>query len=80
MCMDEKFADPPLHTAALYFLCTIFTEETKSRSEELTTLNCKNATPLSEMLNGPAASQLCELLLQVGGDAGHQGCCLFPNS
>ncbi|XP_028288914.1 rotatin isoform X2 [Parambassis ranga] len=65
VCLDEKFADPPLHTAALHFLCTIFTEETKSRSEEVTTPNFKNATPLSEMLNGPAASQLCELLLQT---------------
>ncbi|XP_069007751.1 rotatin [Embiotoca jacksoni] len=64
VCVNDKFADRPLHTVALQFLCTIFTEETKSRSEEVTTSNSEHGTPLSDILNGPSASQLCELLLQ----------------
>ncbi|XP_056220936.1 rotatin [Seriola aureovittata] len=64
VCVTEKFADPLLHTVALQFLCTIFTEEAKSRGVEATTPNSKYAAALSDIVNGPSASQLCELLLQ----------------
>ncbi|XP_070783994.1 rotatin [Enoplosus armatus] len=62
VCVNEKLADPLLHTVALQFLCTIFTEETKS--VVVTTSNSKHATALSDIVNGPSASQLCEVLLQ----------------
>ncbi|KAA8580820.1 hypothetical protein FQN60_013778 [Etheostoma spectabile] len=62
VCLNEKLADPLLHTVALQFLRTIFTEETKS--VDVTTSNPKQATALSDIVNGPSASQLCELLLQ----------------
>ncbi|XP_031137959.1 rotatin isoform X3 [Sander lucioperca] len=62
LCVNEKLADPLLHTVALQFLRTIFTEETKS--VDVTTSNPKRATALSDIVNGPSASQLCELLLQ----------------
>lgn len=65
VCLTEKFAEPLLHTVALQFLCTIFTEETKSRSEEATSPDSKFAAALSDIVNGPSAGQLCELLLQV---------------
>lgn len=65
VCVNEKFADPLLHTVALQFLCTIFTVETKSQGVEVTTSNSIHATALSDIVNGPPASQLCELLLQV---------------
>lgn len=65
VCVNEKFVDPLLHTVALQFLRTIFTEETKRRGVEVTTSSCKHATALSDILNGPSASRLCELLLQV---------------
>ncbi|XP_067433989.1 rotatin [Thunnus thynnus] len=64
VCVNEKFVDPLLHTVALQFLRTIFTEETKRRGAEVTTSSCKHATALSDILNGPSASRLCELLLQ----------------
>ncbi|KAM6900677.1 rotatin [Xenentodon cancila] len=64
VCLDETFADSPLHTATLQFLSAIFTEETKCRSEELISSNSKHSTSLSNILTGPSASQLCELLLQ----------------
>ncbi|XP_060949825.1 rotatin [Limanda limanda] len=64
VCVTEKFADPQLHTVALQFLCAIFTEETKSRGDEATTPNSKCATSLTDIVNGPSAGQLCELLLQ----------------
>nr|XP_019942842.1 PREDICTED: rotatin [Paralichthys olivaceus] len=64
VCLTEKFADPQLHTVALQFLCAIFTEETKSRGEEATTPNSKCATSLTDIVNGPSAGLLCELLLQ----------------
>lgn len=70
VCVNEKFVDPPLHTMALQFLCTIFKEETKSLGVEVTTSNSKHATALSDIVNGPSANQLCELLLQVCGDGG----------
>ncbi|XP_076014272.1 rotatin [Genypterus blacodes] len=57
VCMDEKVAGQRLHTVALQFLCTLFSEETKRQGVEV-------ATPLSDILDGPSASQLCELLLQ----------------
>ncbi|XP_029314100.1 LOW QUALITY PROTEIN: rotatin [Cottoperca gobio] len=64
VCVTEKLADSLLHTVALQFLSTIFTEETKSLRVEVTTLNSKPATALSDIVNGPSAGQLCELLLQ----------------
>ncbi|XP_044032478.1 rotatin [Siniperca chuatsi] len=64
VCVNEKLADPFLHTVALQFLCTIFTEETKSLGVEVTTSKSKHATALSDIVNSPSASQLCELLLQ----------------
>lgn len=67
VCVNEKSSNAPLHTAALQFLSTIFTEETKSRREVDSVSNLKHATSLSDILNSPSASQLCELLLQVGG-------------
>lgn len=70
MCVNEKTADPLLHTVALQFLCTVFTEETKSQSVEITNANSEHATALTEIVIGPSASQLCELLLQVYG-GGH---------
>lgn len=71
VCVNEKTADPLLHTVALQFLSTVFTEETKSQGVEVTTSNAKHATALSDIVNGPSASQLCELLLQVCGGGGH---------
>ncbi|XP_029385269.1 rotatin isoform X2 [Echeneis naucrates] len=64
VCVTEKFADPLLHTVALQFVCTIFTEEAKSRGVEATTSNLKCEATLSDIVKGPSASQLCELLLQ----------------
>uniref|UniRef100_A0A3Q2X1X5 Rotatin n=1 Tax=Haplochromis burtoni TaxID=8153 RepID=A0A3Q2X1X5_HAPBU len=64
VCVNERFAQPLLHTVALQFLCTVFTEETKSRSQEVTTSNSKYVRSLSDVLNSPSASELCELLLQ----------------
>lgn len=71
VCVNEKTADPLLHTVALQFLSTVFTEETKNQGVEVTTSNAKHATALSDIVNGPSASQLCELLLQVCGGGGH---------
>lgn len=67
MCLCEKTTDSLLQTVALQFLSTVFTEETKSQDVEVTTSNSKHATALSDIVNGPSASQLCELLLQVCG-------------
>ncbi|KAG7525395.1 rotatin isoform X1 [Solea senegalensis] len=64
VCLTERFADPLLYTVALQFLCTIFTEETKSRGVEATASDSMYATSLSDIVNGPSATQLCELLLQ----------------
>uniref|UniRef100_A0A8C4I5V3 Rotatin n=1 Tax=Dicentrarchus labrax TaxID=13489 RepID=A0A8C4I5V3_DICLA len=64
VCVNEKLADPLLQSVALQFLCTIFTEETKRQGVEVTTSKSKHATALSDVVNGPSASQLCELLLQ----------------
>uniref|UniRef100_A0A1A8MUL0 Rotatin n=1 Tax=Nothobranchius pienaari TaxID=704102 RepID=A0A1A8MUL0_9TELE len=63
-CVNEKFADHLLHTATLQFLSTVFTEETKRRSVEVTNSTSKRDSGLSEILNEASASQLCELLLQ----------------
>lgn len=70
VCVNEKTAHPLLHTVALQFLCTVFTEETKSQSAAGTNAHPKHATALTEIVIGPSASQLCELLLQVCG-GGH---------
>lgn len=64
-CVNEKSADSQLHTAALQFLITIFTEETKNRSVEVTASNCQPAPTLCDVIRGPPAGQLCDLLLQV---------------
>lgn len=64
VCVNERFGQPLLHTVALQFLCTVFTEATKSRSQEVTTSNSKYVRSLSDVLNSPSASELCELLLQ----------------
>ncbi|XP_074478622.1 rotatin isoform X2 [Sebastes fasciatus] len=72
VCVNEKFADSLLHTAALQFLSTIFTEETKSLGVEVTTSNSKHAAALSDIVSGPSASQLCELLLQSFDKRTHQ--------
>ncbi|XP_037550072.1 rotatin [Nematolebias whitei] len=63
-CVNEKYADSPLHTATLQFLTTIFTEETKCRNKEVTSSAPKPGTNLSDTLNGPSAGDLCEMLLQ----------------
>ena len=67
VCVNERFADPHLHTMALQFLRTVFTEETKSQGVEVTTSHSAHASTLSDIVIGPSASQLCELLLQVHG-------------
>ncbi|XP_026218879.1 rotatin isoform X2 [Anabas testudineus] len=64
VCVTETSTDPLLHTVALQFLCTVFTQETKSRGVGPTDSASKCATALSDILNGPSASQLCELLMQ----------------
>ncbi|PWA18063.1 hypothetical protein CCH79_00004247 [Gambusia affinis] len=63
-CLDEKKADLLLHTAALQFLSTVFTEETRLCGTELQSSTSKHSSTLSDILNGPSASELCELLLQ----------------
>ncbi|XP_014855672.1 PREDICTED: rotatin isoform X1 [Poecilia mexicana] len=63
-CLDEKRADLLLHTAALQFLSTVFTEETRLCGTELKSSTSKHSSTLSNILNGPSASELCELLLQ----------------
>ncbi|KAK5850243.1 hypothetical protein PBY51_014509 [Eleginops maclovinus] len=62
VCVTEKWADSALHTAALQFLTAVFTEETKSLGAEVT--NSKHGLALWDVLNGPSAGQLCDLLLQ----------------
>nr|XP_057915387.1 rotatin isoform X2 [Doryrhamphus excisus] len=57
LCLNEKLGDPLLHKVALHFLAIIFAEETKRREGEVTTFN-------SDVLSGPSASQLCEVLTQ----------------
>ncbi|KAM9839415.1 rotatin [Aulostomus maculatus] len=64
VCVSEKLVNPLLHKVALQFLCTVFSEETKRRGVEDTTLNSKHVSALSDILSGSSASQLCELLLQ----------------
>ncbi|XP_041817044.1 rotatin isoform X2 [Chelmon rostratus] len=64
VCVNERRADPLLHTVALQFVSTVFTEETKGQGVEVTASNSKHATALCDVVNGPSASQLCELLLQ----------------
>ncbi|KAM3593832.1 uncharacterized protein V6R79_022713 [Siganus canaliculatus] len=64
VCVTEKLSEPRLHTAALQFLCAVFTQETKSQSFGVTTSNSEHATALSGVVNGHWASQLCELLMQ----------------
>ncbi|XP_012712810.2 rotatin isoform X1 [Fundulus heteroclitus] len=63
-CLNEKAADSLLHTAALQFLSTVFTEETKLCGRELESATSEHSGALSDILNGPSASELCEMLLQ----------------
>lgn len=70
VCVDEKTADHLVHVAALQFLGTVFTEETKSRGAEVPTSTSKHAAALRDIVNAPPASQLCEMLLQVCGGGG----------
>ncbi|KAM4718964.1 rotatin isoform 2-T2 [Anableps anableps] len=71
-CLNEKNADFLLHTAALQFLSTVFTEETKLCGTELKSSTSKHSSTLSDILNGPSASELCELLLQSFEKRTHQ--------
>nr|XP_046227277.1 rotatin isoform X2 [Scatophagus argus] len=64
VCVNETLPDPLLHTEALQFLSTVFTEEAKSQSVEFLNSDPNHVTALSDIVNGPSASQLCELLLQ----------------
>ncbi|CAB1340860.1 unnamed protein product, partial [Coregonus sp. 'balchen'] len=51
VCVDQSFSDPPLHAAALQFLCVILSEEAKRRPLEVTTLNPDlHLTPLTMLL------------------------------
>lgn len=70
VCVDEKTADHPVHVAALQFLGTVFTEETKSRGAEVPTSTSKHAAALRDIMSAPPASQLCEMLLRVCGGGG----------
>lgn len=65
MCVTEKTTDPLLHTAALQFLSTVLTEETKRQSFEDTTSNSKRVPSLCDIVKSPSADQLWELLLEV---------------
>lgn len=65
VCLNEKSTNVQLHTAALQFLCSVLKEETKNRGVAITTLNCNPAPALCDIVRGPSAGQLCELLLQV---------------
>uniref|UniRef100_A0AAV2L739 Rotatin N-terminal domain-containing protein n=1 Tax=Knipowitschia caucasica TaxID=637954 RepID=A0AAV2L739_KNICA len=58
MCVNEKSSSSSLHTAALQFVSTVFTEETKKRDAK-----AKNTSALSEVLCGSSSEQLCDLLL-----------------
>lgn len=58
LCMSDTPSDPSVHTVALQFVSTVFTEETKRRDD------CSSSSALGEVLSGPAAEQLCDLLLQ----------------
>lgn len=63
-CLNEKNADFQLHTAALQFLSALLTEETKLRGTELKSSASQHSSTLSDILNGPYADELCELVLQ----------------
>ncbi|XP_068613541.1 rotatin-like [Brachionichthys hirsutus] len=63
-CVNEKHGDSALQTVALQFLSTVFTEEMNSQGVDVTTSNPKHAAAVSDIVNSPSASQLCELLLQ----------------
>ncbi|XP_037312246.2 rotatin [Pungitius pungitius] len=64
VCVSEKCPDPFLHTVALQFLSAIFTAETARLGADVQTSNSKPAPALSDIVNGPSASELCELLLK----------------
>ncbi|CAL8292685.1 unnamed protein product [Lota lota] len=61
VCVNNKAVDPYLHTVTLQFLCVLFSEETKRRCVED---DPSVTSELSETLDGPWASGLCDLLLQ----------------
>uniref|UniRef100_A0A8C4Z3H2 Rotatin N-terminal domain-containing protein n=1 Tax=Gadus morhua TaxID=8049 RepID=A0A8C4Z3H2_GADMO len=61
VCVNNSAVDPGLHTVALQFLCVLFSEETKRsgvRDDPGVT------SDMSAALDGPGASDLCDLLLQ----------------
>ncbi|XP_033842210.1 rotatin [Periophthalmus magnuspinnatus] len=60
ICMSEKASDSSLHTVALLFVSIVLTEETKKRDAE----DQKPPSALSQVLCGPSAEELCDLLLQ----------------
>lgn len=62
VCVAEDLADSALHTAALQFLGAVLSEETKRLGAEVT--HSKHVSALWDILNGPSAGQLCDLLLQ----------------
>lgn len=55
---------------ALQFLSTLFTQETKYWHVGATVLERQCTAALSDVVNGPSANQLCELLMQVCGHVG----------
>ncbi|XP_077365448.1 rotatin isoform X2 [Festucalex cinctus] len=64
LCVHEKFVDPLLHKEALHFLSTILSEEAKRRAGAATALNSDHGAVLADVLSGPSASHLCDVLLQ----------------
>ncbi|XP_049604680.1 rotatin [Syngnathus scovelli] len=63
VCVHEKFVDSHLHGAALHFLCTILAQETKRRGV-VRPLSSDQGVTLVDVLGGPSAGQLCDVLLQ----------------
>ncbi|KAK7879371.1 hypothetical protein WMY93_030707 [Mugilogobius chulae] len=60
MCMNERSTNSSLHTVALQFVSTFLAEETKKRDAG----DQSSTSALFEVLSGPSAEQLCDLLLQ----------------
>ncbi|KAM9826967.1 rotatin [Neosynchiropus ocellatus] len=63
VCLREQPDDLVLQKAALHFLASIFTEETKRRGPEVAD-GSSESSGLSDMVNGPEAGQLCQLLME----------------
>nr|XP_015208916.1 PREDICTED: rotatin [Lepisosteus oculatus] len=58
-CVQLSSTYSSLYTSALQFLSLVLSEETKQQMQ-----NTAPRTPLTQVLNGPSGSQLCEVLLQ----------------